>query len=76
MGDDIALNRGITLQITLPLRAECILIKDGHPVKTWQNRETCAYSVTEPGVYRVEAYLPYKGSRRGWIFSNPIYISR
>ena len=74
MGDEISLSDGITLQITLPKSGECVLIRNGIIVKTWQNRESCTYSVKETGVYRVEAYLPYKGRRRGWIFSNPIYI--
>ena len=29
---------------------------------------------TEPGVYRVEAWRNYLGRKRGWIFSNPIYV--
>ena len=74
MGDEIPLQTGVTLQITLPLPLECILIKDGEPVKTWNIREICSYSATQPGVYRVEVYINYKGLRRGWIFSNPIYI--
>jgi hypothetical protein len=74
MGDEISLKDGVTLQITLPLKTECVLIKDGQPVKTWMNRELCSYSATQPGVYRAEVYLPYKGLRRGWIFSNPIYV--
>ena len=74
MGDEIPLGEGITLQINLPSRAECILIKDGEPIKKWLNKEICSYSVSSPGVYRVEVYLPFLGRRRGWIFSNPIYI--
>ena len=74
MGDEISLGKGITLQITLPGRAECILIKDGQPLKTWQNKTTCSYGATQPGIYRVEVYLPFLGRRRAWIFSNPIYI--
>ena len=74
MGDEIPLRKGVTIQISLPLKTECVLIKDGTAVKTWQNRQTCSYAVTKPGVYRVEVYIHYKGLRRGWIFSNPIYI--
>jgi hypothetical protein len=74
MGDDIKLENGITLQITLPTSAECILMRDGQPLKKWKNRTACSYTVSQPGVYRVESYLPYLGRRRGWIFSNPIYI--
>ncbi len=74
MGDEIFLEDGITLQINLPRSAECILIKNGEPIKEWQNKQVCTFSATQPGVYRVEVYLPFLGRRRGWIFSNPIYI--
>jgi hypothetical protein len=74
MGDEVACESGVTLQIRLPLRVECHLLKDGHVIKTWKNRDTCTLITTEPGVYRVEVYLPYKGCRRGWIYSNPIYV--
>ena len=74
MGDEIPVEEGITLQIRLPIRTECRLIKDGETVKAWHKRETCTYITTEPGIYRVEAYVDYLGSRRSWIFSNPIYV--
>lgn len=74
MGDEITAKHGVTMQITLPKRAECRLIKDGSMIRSWENREICAFTTTDPGVYRVEAYTPYKGKRRGWIFSNPIYV--
>ena len=74
MGDEISSQYGVTLQIRLPQRAECILIRDGIPIKNWTNRDVTSYTATDPGVYRIEAYLKYRGKRRGWIFSNPIYI--
>jgi len=74
MGDEISVQSGVTLQIRLPRRVECNLLKDGEVLKTWGDREICAHVTTEPGVYRVEAYIPYRGKRRGWIFSNPIYV--
>jgi hypothetical protein len=74
MGDEILSENGVTLQIRLPRRAECILIKDGEALKTWLDRETCLHITSESGVYRVEVYLHYLGQRRGWIFSNPIYV--
>jgi hypothetical protein len=74
MGDEIKLNEGVTLQINLPKRAECHLLKDGEIVKTWTKREICTFIANEAGVYRVEVYLRYFGARRGWIFSNPIYV--
>jgi len=74
MGDTVRLRKGVTLQIRLPGEAECRLLKDGKVVQTWHNQEICAYISNQPGVYRVECYLRYLGRRRGWIFSNPIYI--
>jgi hypothetical protein len=74
MGDEIPLERGVTLQIRLPGPAECRLLKDGQAVKIWRKREICTFIATEPGVYRVESYRIYLGRRRGWIFSNPIYV--
>jgi hypothetical protein len=74
MGDEISAGDGITLQITLPSQAECILIKDGQAIKHWRDKQNCSYSATRPGIYRVEVYKPFLGRRRAWIFSNPIYI--
>lgn len=76
MGDEISCQYGATLQIRLPRPCECRLLKDGKVIKTWQKRDTCTYITTEPGVYRVEAYIEYLGRLRGWIFSNPIYVIR
>ncbi len=74
MGDEISPEGGITLKVKLPQLAECRLLKDGKVLQTWNNRETCSHITTEPGVYRVEVYKQYLGQRRGWIFSNPIYV--
>ena len=74
MGDEMTITGSITLQVRLPLRTECILKKDGHVLKTWKNQEVCTLITDEPGIYRVEAYIHYLGKRRGWIFSNPIYL--
>lgn len=74
MGEEIPSKGGVTLQVRLPRPAETILFKDGQPVKTWLKRETCAHVASEPGVYRIEVYIDYLGKRRGWIFTNPIYV--
>jgi len=74
MGGEIAVDQGVTLQIHLPQRAECCLLKDGQVIKTWTKREICSFITSEAGVYRVEVYVRYMGKRRAWIFSNPIYV--
>lgn len=73
MGDQIKMTGGLTLQIRLPHREQCRLLKDGKMIKEWSDREVCTHITTEPGVYRVEVLIPFKGKLRGWIFSNPIY---
>jgi acetyl esterase/lipase len=34
------------------------------------------FTPTEPGAYRVEAWLTVDGEQRPWIYSNPIYLER
>ena len=76
MGGEVSAKNGVTLQIRLPQRAECRLLRDGDVVKTWEDHETPAYITSEPGVYRVEVYIHFRGKRRGWIFSNPIWVTK
>jgi predicted metal-dependent phosphoesterase TrpH len=74
MGDELECKGGVTITIRLPRRTECVLLKNGKPVRTWQNHDLCTHITSEPGVYRVEAYIHYLGRRRGWIYSNPVYV--
>lgn len=74
MGDEISARGGVTLQAHLPRAAEIRLLKDGEVIQTVMNQQALTFITTEPGVYRVEVYRNYLGLRRGWIFSNPIYI--
>ena len=74
MGDEVSVDKGVTLQIRLPQVSEMCLIKDGKLLKSMTNRNTYSYHAKEPGVYRVEVYIRYRGKRRVWIFSNPIYV--
>jgi hypothetical protein len=74
MGDEITARGGVTLQAHLPNTAEMRLIKDGRVIQTWKHQQACAHITTDPGVYRLEVYRKYLGKKRGWIFSNPIYV--
>jgi hypothetical protein len=73
-GDTLRAKGGVTLQARLPLQAEVRLIHNGKIVKEYARTEALAHSTSEPGAYRVEVYREFKGERRGWIFSNPIYL--
>jgi len=74
MGEEISVKGGVTLQAHVLTQAEIHLIKDGKRIGVWKNSYACTYSATEPGVYRVEVYRRYLGKKRGWIYSNPIYV--
>ena len=74
MGDEIELEDGVTFQIRLPFATECRLVKNGELIKTWKDKEIITHIANQPGAYRVECYLSSLGRRRGWIFSNPIYL--
>ena len=73
LGDEIVAGAGVTLQASLPQKAEMRLIHNGCEVarKTDTN---LTHITNQPGAYRVEARLNHKGQLRGWIFSNPIYV--
>ncbi|MBN2256553.1 MAG: CehA/McbA family metallohydrolase [Anaerolineaceae bacterium] len=73
-GDVIRAKGGVTLQARLPLPAEARLIHNGKIIKEYARTEAVAHSTSQPGAYRIEAYRFFKGERRGWIFSNPIYL--
>lgn len=75
MGDEIDLDPSITFQIKIPDEAECRLIHNGKVIKTWVNQDICSFITKSPGIYRVECYIQYLGIKRGWIFSNPIYVN-
>lgn len=74
MGDEIPCRGGITLQAHLPTPGEIRLIRDGRPIRTLRNAYALTHLATEPGVYRIEVYRRFLGRKRGWIFSNPIYV--
>jgi hypothetical protein len=74
MGDEIPARGGVTLQAHLPTFADMRLIRDGKVIQRVRNSYALTYMATDPGVYRVEAYRPFLGRKRGWVFSNPIYI--
>lgn len=74
MGEEFLIKADTHLNIHLPSPAECQLLKDGQLIQQWVGETDLQYSAKNPGVYRVECYRHYLGRRRGWIYSNPIYI--
>jgi hypothetical protein len=76
IGQEIDLTQGATIQVRLPSRADIHLIKNGKCIYQSTDMDRLAYPVNEGGVYRIECYRDYQGQKRGWIFSNPIYMTK
>jgi len=75
MGDRIQLDGGsATLQARAPVRAHMRLIRHGEVVTAVENDTNLTHIATEPGAYRIECTIPFRGKERGWIYSNPIYL--
>ncbi|MDF1544491.1 MAG: histidinol-phosphatase [bacterium] len=68
-GDEIGLTKETMIQAKVPARATLKLIKNGCLCFSVES-DNLEYAVTEPGVYRIEAWR----GKRGWIFSNHIRI--
>jgi len=73
MGEDVRLSGEVTLEVSSPLRAELRLLRNGQTVAQTEGTGL-RYTTGESGVYRVEAHRRHLGRRRGWVFTNPIYV--
>jgi hypothetical protein len=74
MGECIALGNSVTLQVIAPQRGHIRLIHHGEILAEGENVENLTYNVTQRGAYRAEVWRDYKGLKRCWILSNPIYV--
>jgi hypothetical protein len=72
IGDEASF-AGQTLFASAPRPAELRLVKEGAVLASVQG-PSLTWEAASPGVYRVEARLPYRGRARAWIVSNPIYL--
>lgn len=73
MGGDAALADRPTLKIQSKLPADLRLLRNGVEVRRVEGAEL-SEELSEPGVYRVEAWLKVGNESRPWIYSNPIYV--
>jgi hypothetical protein len=79
MGSTVQFASGLTLTGRSPVPARFRLFRNGTEVPLDANSPAVEFrqAVSEPGSYRVEAYLDQLGSpfdRLPWILSNPIYV--
>jgi hypothetical protein len=73
MGDESKFKAGQKLVIRFPLACKVRLLRNGN-LLTETNSAMVEYTLTEPGVYRVEGWLNLDQEDRPWIYSNPIYL--
>ena len=76
-GDEIAVGKGVTLSVRVPVSARVVLLRDGKVFSDELKIKEKDYPVAEKGSYRVEVYLPQLPgpvSSQPWIISNPIYV--
>jgi hypothetical protein len=74
MGNRVQMDAGATLQVIVPTRANIRLIRHGEVVAFINNETNLTHTPIEPGAYRVECTIEHLGKKRGWIYSNPIYL--
>jgi hypothetical protein len=77
MGDEIKLADKLTLNVTVPVSARILLLKDGLQIHEVDGVNRMEFATREKGSYRVEVYLPQLPKPAGeqpWIISNPIYV--
>jgi len=77
MGDEIKLEEQVVLNVSVPLPARVLLLKDGVQIHEATRVNRMDFVANEKGSYRVEVYLPQLPKPVGdqpWIISNPIYV--
>jgi hypothetical protein len=74
MGDEIKFAAGLKLRAQFPIACHARLIRNGVQIAEFPGKDQWEFSLKEPGVYRVEAWLSLDGELRPWIFVNPIYV--
>ena len=73
MGDEVLTSGPLRFHAHAPRRARLRLIHNGFPVAEVVGREL-VHESRAPGCYRIEAHRTFLGQRRGWIYSNPIFV--
>lgn len=71
MGESIPLTSSTRLRAKLPASARTVVVRNGTTIHEHSGR-TLDLPITEPGVYRLEAWR----GKRGWIFTNHIRVTR
>lgn len=76
-GDEIKLDGSTRLVVETPVVSRVVLLRDGEISQEQNGTANMTFAVKEPGVYRIEVYLPQLPPpvrEQPWIISNPIYV--
>ncbi len=73
IGDELVRAAAVILEVETPARGDIRLVRNGRVVARTRGA-TLRHTTAEAGVYRVEVWRTFRGRRRGWIFSSPIYV--
>ena len=76
-GDEIGLQKEVSLAVSTPVTGRIVLLKNGKPIQDETRINQKDFVINEKGSYRVEVYLPQLPkpvSDQPWIISNPIYV--
>jgi acetyl esterase/lipase len=73
MGDAAPLMRTTRLVAITPLPATLKLVHRGKVIQKTSGTNL-TFAATEPGAYRLEAWLTVDDEERPWIYSNPVYL--
>ena len=76
LGESASMQRSGILHVKTPLAAEVDVIHNGKVIFHSDKLANLSLPVNKSGAYRVECYTHFLGERRGWIFSNPIYLHK
>ena len=74
MGEELRAQGQVELMVSTPLPAGIRLLHNGNLVAERKGRQLRCV-VDQPGAYRVVAYRTCWLRTRGWIFSNPVYVT-
>lgn len=75
MGECQRFGHGVQLEAKAPAKANMRLLRHGETVAEVSNASTLSMRAEEPGAYRIECKIDFHGQYRGWIYSNPIYLT-
>jgi len=74
MGDDFRMQGETLLRVTVPVRGNIRIIRDGILIHAGTGTDL-TMPLRDRGTYRVEVYLRTFLGTRPWIFSNPVYVT-